>query len=87
MSGSKSGVERALHTNCYAHSINLAVGDTMKVCHFLKGTVDSTYELTKLVKMSPKRDAKLRSIQAENKPSGSNENGEFADECKNPTIK
>ena len=73
MSGSKSGVERALYTNCYAYSINLAVGDTMKVCHFLKGTIDSTYELTKLVKMSPKRDAKLHSFQAENKSSGSNE--------------
>ena len=45
----------------------------MKVCHFLKGTIDSTYELTKLVKMSPKRDAKLHSFQAENKSSGSNE--------------
>ena len=87
ISGSKSGVERALYTNCYAHSVNLAVGDTRKVCHFLKGTIDSTYELTKLVKMSPKRDAKLHPIQAENKSSGSNENGEFVDGLKNPTIK
>ena len=71
MSGSKSRVtvqikseeECALYTHCYTHSINLAVGDTMKVWPVLKDTIDNTYELTKLVKMSPKRDAKLHSIQ------------------------
>ena len=95
MSGSKSGVavqiksekERTLYTNYYAHSINLAIGETMKVCPVLKDTTDNTYELTKLVKMSPKRDAKLYSIQAENNSSGSNEDGEFVDRLKNPTIK
>ena len=57
MPGSKSGVavqikseeERALYTHCYAHSINLAVGDTMKVCPILKDTIDNIYELRKLV--------------------------------------
>ena len=74
MSGSKSGVavqikneeERAFYTHCYAHSVNLAIGDTMQVCYVLKDTVGNTYELKKLVKMSPKRDSKLHSIQAEN---------------------
>ena len=55
MSGAKSGVavqikneeSRALYTHCYAHSINLAVGDTMKSCPVLKDTIDNTYELTK----------------------------------------
>ena len=37
--------------------------------------------------MSPKRDAKLHSIQAENNSSGSNKNGEFVDGLKNPTKK
>ena len=95
ITGSKSGVavqiksekERTLYTNYYAHSINLAIGETMKVCPVLKGTTDNTYELTKRVKMSPKRDAKLYSIQAENNSSGSNEDGEFVDRLKNPTIK
>ena len=95
MSGSKSGLavqikseeERELYTNCYAHSINLAVGDTMKVCPVFKDTIDNTYELTKRVKMSPKRDAKLDSIQAENNSSGSIEDNEFVDGLKNPTIK
>ena len=70
-SGAKNGVavqikneeSRALYTHCYAHSINLAVGDTMKSCPVLKDTIDNTYELIKLVKKSPKRDAKLRAIQ------------------------
>ena len=95
MSGTKNGVavqikskeERALYTHCCAHSINLAVGDTMKVCPVLKDTIYNTYELTKLVKMSPKRDAKLHSIQVENNSSGSDEDGEFVDGLKNPTIK
>ena len=95
MSGSKSGLavqikseeERELYTNCYAHSINLAVGDTMKVCPVFKDTIDNTYQLTKRVKISPKRDAKLDSIQAENNSSGSIEDNEFVDGLKNPTIK
>ena len=83
----KSEKERASYTHSYAHSINLAVGNTMKVCPVLKGAINNTYELTKLVKMSPKRDAKLHSIQVENNSSGSNEDGEFVDRLKNPTTK
>ena len=59
----------------------------MKVSPIIKDSFDNTYELTKLVKMSPKRDAKLHSIQAENNSSDSNEDGEFVDGLKNPTIK
>ena len=95
MSASKTGLavqikseeERALYTHCYAHSINLAVGDTMKVCPVLKDTIDNTYKLTKLVKMSPKRDAKLHFIQAENNSGDSNKDAEFVDGLKYPTIK
>ena len=92
MCGSKSGIavqiksreKRALYTHCYVHLINVAVRGTMKVCAVLKDTIHNTYELTKLVKMSPKRDAKLHSIQAENNCSGSNEDGEFVDGLKTP---
>ena len=95
MSASKTGLavqikseeERALYTHCYAHSINLAVGDTMKVCPVLKDTIENTYKLTKLVKMSPKRDAKLHFIQAENNSGGINKDAEFVDGLKYPTIK
>ena len=83
----KSEEENASYIHSYAHSINLSVGNTMKVFPVLKGTINNTYELTKLVKMSPKRDAKLHSIQVENNSSGSNEDGELVDRLKNPTIK
>ena len=64
MTGNKNGVVlqikqeelRALYTHCYAHSLNLAVGDTMRNCYLLQRTI----ELTKLVKKSPKRDSKLK---------------------------
>ena len=59
----------------------------MKVCLVLKDTIDNIYELTKLVKMSPKHDAKLHCIQAENNSSISNEDGEFVDGLKILTIK
>ena len=94
MSGFKNGVavqikreeQRALYTHCYAHSINLAVGDTMKVYPVLKDTINNTYELTKLVKKSPKRDAKLRAIQGTvNVTSG--EDDEYDELLKNPSIK
>ena len=79
--------ERALYTHYYAHSMNLAVGDTIKVCLVLNDTIDNTYELTKLVKMPPKRDATLHCIQAENNSSSNNKDGEFVDGRKKPTIK
>ena len=92
MPGAKSGVavqikndeSSALYTHCYAHSINLAVGDAMKSCPVLKDTVDNTFELTKLVRKSPKRDAKLRAIQG-NTVSG--EDDEYEEMLKNRTIK
>ena len=59
----------------------------MKVCPVFKNAIDNTYELTKLVKISPKLDAKLHSIQVENNSSVSNKDGEFADGLKNSTIK
>ena len=60
ISGAKNGVavqfkneeKRALYTHCYTHSIQLAVGDTMKASPVLKDTIDNTHKLTKLVKKS-----------------------------------
>ena len=71
MTGHRNGVvvqikeeeKRALYTHCYAHSLNLAIGDTMKNSALLKHTIDNTFELTKLVKKSPKKDSKLKEIQ------------------------
>lgn len=71
MRGHKNGVvvqikeeeNRTLYTHCYTHSLNLAVGDTMRNSDILKHTLDNTFELTKLVKNSAKRDAKLSEIK------------------------
>ena len=72
MKGPKNGVvvkikkeeQRALYSHCYAHSLNLAVGDTMKSPKVLQDTTDAIFELTKLIKFSPKRDAVLRNPQS-----------------------
>ena len=92
MTGKNNGVvvqikeeeKRALYTHCYCHSLNLAVGDTMKKSKILKDTIDTTFELTKLVKKSPKRDTKLKSIQTEIVEDG--DGNPFDTMSKKPTI-
>ena len=67
MSGAKKGVAkniksdepRAFFTHCYGHSLNLAASDSMKTSRIMKDALETTHEITKLIKHSPKRDAKL----------------------------
>ena len=76
MSGAKSGVAkrflevepRAFYTHCYGHALNLAASDTIRICKMLKDALDTTYEITKLIKYSPKRDAAFRKLKAEIQP-------------------
>ncbi len=71
MSGQRSGVakrvqneeSRAVFTHCYSHSLNLAASDSIKRSKLMKSTLDTTYEITKLIKLSPRREALLREIQ------------------------
>ena len=49
----------------YCHSLNLAVGDTIKNILLLKDTLDMAYEITKLIKKSTKREAEFHGKQAE----------------------
>ena len=42
-----------------AHSLNLTASDSMKTSPILKDAPETTHEITKLIKYSPKRDAKL----------------------------
>ena len=73
MTGVRNGVAaifkrdnpKCLITHCYCHALNLAVGDTVKSVALLKETLEDAYELTKLVKYSPKRQAALKNIQEE----------------------
>ena len=73
MTGSKTGVATrlmaeepcALLTHCYGHALNLAVGDAIKqskVCH---DALDVAFEISRLIRFSPKRSAALDKIKAE----------------------
>ena len=63
MSGAKSGVAtqikakepRAIFTHCYGHSLQLAVGDMIKDIKILKDVLDTTFEISKLLKYSLKK--------------------------------
>ena len=72
MKGAKSGVAtqllkdepRAVYMHCYGHALNLAVGDTVKKCKVMKDSLDTTFEVSKLVKFSPKRDIQFEKLKA-----------------------
>ena len=55
----------ALFIHCYGHSVNLAVQDAIKANKKMKDVLDTAYELTKLIKKSPKRESLLTSIKKE----------------------
>ena len=73
MSGAKSGVamrlcaaeRRAVFTDCYGHSLNLACGDAIKRCKLMQDALDTTHEITKLIKKSPARDAIFKRLKEE----------------------
>ena len=46
---------RAIYTHCYGHSLNLSACDTVQKCKIMKSALETTYEITKLVKYSPRR--------------------------------
>ena len=71
MTGTKNGVtaqvmklnEKCLLMHCCCHSLNLAIGATLKYIPLLKDTLDMAYEITQLIK----RVVKERKISTENK--------------------
>ena len=73
MSGSRNGVaaklvaeeKRALYTHCYAHALNLAIGSTLKQSKTCCDAMEVAFEITKLIKFSPKRNAAFDKIKAE----------------------
>ena len=76
MSGPKSGVAkqileeepRAFYMHCYGHALNLAASDTIRGIRLLKNALDTTHEISKLIKYSPKRDAVFQKLKAEIQP-------------------
>ena len=72
MSGAKKGVAKqisdieshAIFTHCYGHTLNLACSDAaVKGCKILRDTLETTREITKLIKFSPKREAIFQEIK------------------------
>ena len=78
MSGTKSGVAkqirdiepRAVFTHCYGHSLNLAASDILKHSRLMKDALETTHEVTKLIKYSPRREGIFQKLK-ENLPAGS----------------
>ena len=74
MSGKRSGVakrisdeeQRAIFTHCYGHSLSLAASDTVKRSKLMKNALETTHEITKLIKYSPRRDAIFSKLKDEN---------------------
>ena len=74
MSGIRSGVstqiikeeKRAVYTHCYAHALNLAIGETIKRSKVCCDALDVAFEVCKLIKFSPKRNALFDEIKAAN---------------------
>ena len=79
MSGTRSGLAkriadaepRAVFTHCYGHALNLACSDAVKNCQIMKNSLDTCYEIIKLVKKSPRREAIFQNLKkhiTENSP-------------------
>ena len=73
MSGSRNGVatqimaeeKSAVYTHCYGHALNLAVGDAIKQSKVCCDALETAFEISKLVKFSPKRNAAFDRIKAD----------------------
>ena len=76
MAGVKSGVAarlsreepRAVYTHCYGHALSLACSDAIKQCKVMKDSLETTHEITKLIKLSPRRDALFQQFKEESAP-------------------
>lgn len=59
---------RATLVHCYGHSLQLAVGDTIKQIKLMADCLDITNEVSKLLKYSPKRDTLFEKLKKELAP-------------------
>ena len=51
--------------HCYCHALNLAAGDSVKKSQLMKCALETTHEITKLIKESPRRDAIFKGLKEE----------------------
>ena len=48
--------------HCHAHALNLACGDSIKNCKLMQNALETSLEISKLVKKTPKRKSQLITI-------------------------
>ena len=73
MSGINNGVQalfkaeakKVLYVHCLAHSLNLCLKDVTNTCEVIRDVLNFIYELTQLIKMSPKRLTFFDSLRRE----------------------
>ena len=73
MSDTRNGVQalfkrespHTLYVHCLAHSLNLCVKEVTRACDIIRDTMSFVYELTQLIKMSPKRLSLFDSLRKE----------------------
>ena len=58
----------ALHVHCLAHSLNLCLQDTSRVCSCIRETLHLVMELVQLIKWSPKRTSLFEQLKEEMSP-------------------
>ena len=63
-----SAEPRALFTHCYGHALNLAASDSVKKCKTVKDAMGATFEISKLIKYSPKYDVMFVKLKSELSP-------------------
>ena len=76
MMGTRSGVAKpcsdeenqTVFLHCYGYALNLAVGDSVKNSKLLKDALEITFEVSKLVKYSPKRDVMFEKLKGKLAP-------------------
>ena len=73
MAGRKSAIAtrilkvepKAVYTHCYGYSLNLACSDSVKGCKVMRDALDTTHEITKLIKKSPAHDAMFQELKVQ----------------------
>ena len=58
----------ALYNHCHGHALNLAIGDTIKQIKILRDTLDTCFEMLKLLKFLPKRDTAFEALKLQLAP-------------------
>ena len=62
----KNGIQPlAISTHCHAHSLNWACGSWISNTAFVSKSLDTSYEITELVKFYPKLDSHFQKIDEE----------------------